>query len=212
MAEEKKSLVEEFKEFIDKGNAMDMAVGVTVGGAFTAIVTALTTDIINPLITLLTGGVAGEDGVAIPLTIAGFNVGSFISAIINFLLIALVVFLLVKAINKMKEAGSSVLKKEEEGEAEPEMDPPTCPFCLVRRAMASLVRAQAIFQPVRTLALSPCVKPALPWLTTNRRSSPSTSVVLWAVRARRIPANCSIPATNPRGNPMRRLSWQLMAL
>ena len=115
MAEEKKSLVEEFKEFIDKGNAMDMAVGVTVGGAFTAIVTALTTDIINPLITLLTGGVAGEDGVAIPLTIAGFNVGSFISAIINFLLIALVVFLLVKAINKMKEAGSSVLKKEEEG-------------------------------------------------------------------------------------------------
>ena len=101
MAEEKKSLVEEFKEFIDKGNAMDMAVGVTVGGAFTAIVTALTTDIINPLITLLTGGVAGEDGVAIPLTIAGFNVGSFISAIINFLLIALVVFLLVKAINTL---------------------------------------------------------------------------------------------------------------
>ena len=112
MAEEKKSLIEEFKEFIDKGNAMDMAVGVTIGGAFTAIVTALTTDIINPLITLLSGGVAGEDGVAIPLTVAGFNIGSFISAIINFLLIALVVFLLVKAINKMKEAGSSVLKKE----------------------------------------------------------------------------------------------------
>ena len=130
MAEEKKSLMEEFEEFIGKGNAMDMAVGVTIGGAFTAIVTALTTDIINPLITLMSGGVAGEDGVAIPLTVAGFNIGSFISAIINFLLIAVIVFALVKAINRMKEAGAKVLKKEEEGEPEPEMDPPTCPFCL----------------------------------------------------------------------------------
>ena len=128
--EEKKGLIEEFKEFIDKGNAMDMAVGVIIGGAFTAIVTALTDDIVNPLITLLTGGVAGEDGVAIPLTIAGFNVGNFISAIINFLIIALVVFMMVKSFNKMKDAGSKLVKKEEEGEAEPEMNPPACPFCL----------------------------------------------------------------------------------
>ena len=128
--EEKKGLVQEFKEFIDKGNAMDMAVGVTVGGAFTAIVTAITDDFVNPLITLLTGGVAGEDGVAIPFTVAGFNIGGLISAIINFLLIALVVFLLVKGINTMKNAGTKVLKKDEEGEAEPEMNPPACPFCL----------------------------------------------------------------------------------
>ncbi len=126
--EEKKSLVEEFKEFIDKGNAMDMAVGVVIGGAFTAIVTSLTTDIINPLITLLSGGAAGEDGVAIPLTIAGFNIGNFISAIINFLIIAVVVFALIKSINKLKSAGQSLIKKEEE-EAEPEMNPPACPFC-----------------------------------------------------------------------------------
>ena len=127
--EEKKSLVEEFKEFIDKGNAMDMAVGVVVGGAFTAIVTSLTTDLINPLITLVTGGTAGADGVAIPFTIAGFNIGGFISAVINFLLIAIVVFALVKAINNMKDAASKIGKKDE-GEAEPEMNPPTCPFCL----------------------------------------------------------------------------------
>ena len=127
--EEKKSLVEEFKEFIDKGNAMDMAVGVVIGGAFTAIVTALTTDIINPLITLLTGGAVGEDGMAIPLTVAGFNIGSFISAIINFLIIAIVVFALVKSINKMKNAASN-LRKKDEGEPEPEMNPPACPFCL----------------------------------------------------------------------------------
>ena len=122
---EKKGLIEEFKEFIDKGNAMDMAVGVIIGGAFTAIVTALTTDIINPLITLLTGGAVGEDGMAIPLTIAGFNIGNFISAIINFLIIAIIVFLMVKSINSMKDA----LSKKEEEEAEEEVVP-TCPFCL----------------------------------------------------------------------------------
>lgn len=127
--EEKKGLIAEFREFIDKGNAMDMAVGVIVGGAFTAIVTALTTDIINPLITLLSGGAAGDDGVAIPLTIAGFNVGSFISAVINFLIVALVVFLMVKALNGAKESAAKLVKKDE-GEAEPEMNPPTCPFCL----------------------------------------------------------------------------------
>ena len=127
--EEKKGLIQEFKEFIDKGNAMDMAVGVVIGGAFTAIVTALTTDIINPLISLMTGGAVGEDGVALPLTVAGFNIGGIISAIINFLLIALVVFLMVKSFNSMKDAGSKIVKKDE-GEAEPEMNPPTCPFCL----------------------------------------------------------------------------------
>ena len=127
--EEKKGLIEEFKEFIDKGNAMDMAVGVIIGGAFTSIVTSLTGDIISPLISLLTGGAVGEDGMAIPLTIAGFNIGGFLSAIINFLIVALVVFLMVKAFNGMKDAGSKLGKKDE-GEAEPEMDPPTCPFCL----------------------------------------------------------------------------------
>ena len=127
--EEKKGLIEEFKEFIDKGNAMDMAVGVIIGGAFGAIVTSLTTDIINPLITLLSGGAAGEDGVAIPLTIMGFNLGNFISAIINFLIIAIVVFLMIKSINKMKNSAEK-LKKKDEGEAEPEMNPPACPFCL----------------------------------------------------------------------------------
>jgi large conductance mechanosensitive channel len=127
--EEKKSLFQEFKEFIDKGNAMDMAVGVVIGGAFTAIVTSLTTDIINPLISLLTGGAVGEDGMAIPLTIAGFNIGGFISAIINFLIIALVVFMLIKSFNSMKNAASNLKKKEEE-EGEPEMEPPTCPFCM----------------------------------------------------------------------------------
>lgn len=125
---EKKGIIAEFREFIDQGNAMDMAVGVIIGGAFTAIVTALTTDIINPLITLLSGGAAGEDGVAIPLTVAGFNIGSFISAIINFLIVAFIVFLMVKALNSAKDATAKLSKKEEEEEAEEPVA--TCPFCL----------------------------------------------------------------------------------
>ena len=128
MAEEKKGLIAEFQEFINKGNAMDMAVGVIIGGAFTAIVTSLTTDIINPLITLLSGGTAGADGIAIPLTIAGFNIGSFLSAVINFLIIAFIVFMMVKALNGAKDAAAKLAGKEEE--AEEEAPAPTCPFCM----------------------------------------------------------------------------------
>ena len=138
--EEKKSLVEEFKEFIDKGNAMDMAVGVVIGGAFTAIVTALTDDIINPLITLLTGGAVGADGAAIPLTIAGFNIGSFISAIINFLIIALVVFLLIKSINTMKEKAAALVKKEEEEAAEEAAEEPSEEVVLLREIRDALAK------------------------------------------------------------------------
>ena len=126
--EEKKGFIGEFKEFISKGNVMDMAVGIIIGGAFTAIVTALTTNIINPLITLITGG--GTD-MAGALVVPGTDIdfGAFISACINFLIIALVVFALVKAVNGAKETAAKLAKKKEEEEAE-ESPAPTCPFCL----------------------------------------------------------------------------------
>lgn len=117
-------MLDEFKEFINRGNVMDMAVGVIVGGAFTAIVTALTSNIINPLITLITGGGIDTAGaLVIPGTSIDF--GAFLSAIINFLIVAFIVFLLVKAMNNMQNLG----KKKEEVE-EDETEPPTCPFCL----------------------------------------------------------------------------------
>ncbi len=116
-------MLDEFKEFINRGNVMDMAVGVIVGGAFTAIVTALTTNIINPLITVITGGGINSTGaLVIPGTSIDF--GAFISAIINFLIVAFVVFLLVKFVNGVQSLG----KKKGEEENAPE--PPTCPFCL----------------------------------------------------------------------------------
>ena len=112
-------MLQEFKDFIAKGNVMDMAVGIIIGAAFTAIVTSLVDDLINPIISLFMGGIDfsgmgirlsdGEDG-------AIFAYGNFIMALINFLIIAWVVFLLVKMVNRVKE---SAVKDED---VAPEVD------------------------------------------------------------------------------------------
>ena len=126
--------ITEFKEFINRGNVMDMAVGLIIGAAFTGIVTALTTNIIDPLIKLITGG-NGTDisGLTIPVpgTENGIDFGAFIGAIINFLIIAFIVFLLVKFINRVQSLGSNVNKKiiKKNGQ-EMEEIAPTCPYCL----------------------------------------------------------------------------------
>ncbi len=114
-------MIKEFKEFINKGNVMDMAVGVIIGGAFGTIVTSLVNDIIMPVISLITGGI-DFSGWFISLNgqkyatlaeaeEAGASVlayGKFISAVIYFIILAFIIFLIVKAMNKMKK------KKEEE--------------------------------------------------------------------------------------------------
>lgn len=123
-----KRFFNEFKEFINRGNVMDLAVAVIIGGAFTGIVTSLTTDIINPLITVIAGGGANSiSGLVIPGT--GIDFGKFISAVINFLIVAFVVFLLVKAINKMQSVGGRMLKLNKDRQQVVDVAP-TCPFCL----------------------------------------------------------------------------------
>ena len=122
------AFLKEFKEFALKGNVMDMAVGIIIGGALTAIVTALTSDIIQPLINFVTGGNAEVGGLVIPGT--GIDFGSFISACINFLIIALVVFLLIKGINKLHNAGGAIAKKVNKRGEEVITKEPMCPFCL----------------------------------------------------------------------------------
>lgn len=133
------SLVSEFKEFINRGNVMDMAVGVIIGGAFTSIVTSLTNDIINPLIKLVTGGGTEVAGLTIPVpgTENGIDFSAFISAVINFLIVALVVFFIVKAFNQAQSIGPGLAKglvgkaTGKDGEVvEVEMVPLACPFCL----------------------------------------------------------------------------------
>ena len=120
-----KKFLAEFKEFINRGNVMDLAVGVIIGGAFTSIVTALTTNIINPLISVIAGGGADTiSGLVVPGTDIDF--GAFISACINFLIVAFVVFVLVKVVNKAQNIGEKLTGKEEEAPAAV----PTCPFCL----------------------------------------------------------------------------------
>lgn len=99
-----KKLLKEFQEFINRGNVMDMAIGVIIGGAFTAIVTSLTDNIINPLIKAICGGNVGEvSGLVVPGTEIDF--GAFISAVINFLIVAAIVFAMVKALNKAQDLG-----------------------------------------------------------------------------------------------------------
>ena len=112
----KPSWISEFKEFIMRGNVLDMAVGVVIGAAFTAIVTALVDDIINPIITLISG--KGTAGIA-EVKVGIFPIGDLISAVINFLIIAFVVFWMVKIIN----GAMNRFKKKEEEVAEEVAEP-----------------------------------------------------------------------------------------
>ncbi len=130
-----KKFMQEFREFINRGNVMDMAVGLIVGSAFTAIVSSLIKDIINPLIAAFTTKAdanAPALSVRILATDQYVNFSPFIGAILNFLITALVVFMLIKAVNKSKEAAeklaAATLKLDEE-EQEQEPAKPTCPYC-----------------------------------------------------------------------------------
>ena len=118
-----KKFFKEFKEFISKGNVMDMAVGIIIGGAFTAIVTSLVEDINSPILGLFGGLNFSEMSVTL-LGDVTLNYGSFLTAIINFLIMALVIFALIKALNS---ASKRMKKTEEELPAEPTTK--VCPFC-----------------------------------------------------------------------------------
>lgn len=118
-----KKFIEEFKAFIARGNVMDMAVGIIIGGAFTSIVTSLVEDIINPLLGLF-GGMNFDRLHVKLLGEVTLNYGKFITAVVNFLIMAFIVFLLMKAVNGM---GDKLTKKEEEKKAEPVTK--KCPFC-----------------------------------------------------------------------------------
>ena len=129
-----KGFFKEFKEFVLRGNVMDLAVGVIIGAAFGDIVTSLTTNFINPLINSIGGaevagsiklpwvnyeGLSGEAAKALSL-----NYGDFLTAVINFLIMAFVLFVMLKAVNKVLTLG----KKEKETEEAPTTK--KCPYCM----------------------------------------------------------------------------------
>lgn len=155
-----KKFFSEFKEFIAKGNAMTMAIGIIIGSAFTAIVTALTTNVLNPFLNMFIGGISfdsmkvqatwmpwfkpeylldeagkqilDEAGKPIITNAPTFDFGAIISAIITFLITALCLFLIVRALNRMGNANAKVKNKFKKGE-QPAPEKPTtkvCPYCL----------------------------------------------------------------------------------
>ena len=95
-----KSFIKEFKAFISNGNVMSMAIGIIIGGAFTAIVNSLVADIITPLIGMILGGI-NFSGISITVGSAQLMVGNFIQAVIMFVLTALVIFVMMKGLNKV---------------------------------------------------------------------------------------------------------------
>ncbi len=135
-----KKFFEEFKTFITKGNVMDMAIGVIVGGAFGAITSSLVSNVITPLLAYIFGA-PNTDALNITLRAAEVDasgevvkealvlgLGTFVGAIVNFLVIALVLFSVIKAINKARALAEAKKKAEEEAaaaEAEPEEPKPT---------------------------------------------------------------------------------------
>lgn len=108
-------MFKEFKEFISKGNVLDLAVGVIVGGAFGKIVTSLVDDIIMPIIGLIIGGI-DFSGLSLKIGDATVKYGMFIQNVVNFLIIAFSILLVVKAVNKMRR----IKPEKEEAPAEPQ--------------------------------------------------------------------------------------------
>lgn len=132
-----KKILDEFKEFIMRGNVLDLAVGVIIGGAFQKIISSLVNDIIMPIVTLCTGGVDFTDwfialngqhynslAEANAAKAATLNYGSFITQVIDFLIMAFVIFMMVKGMNTLARR---VKKAEEKPEEKENMQ--TCPYC-----------------------------------------------------------------------------------
>ena len=117
-------MLKEFKEFINRGSVMDLAVGIIIGSAFTAIVTSLVNDVVMPVVSMIIGGF---DFSSLKLTIPAYaegvepatiNYGNFLQAIVNFLIIGFVIFLMVRTLNKMRERAERLTKKAEEKKEE----------------------------------------------------------------------------------------------
>lgn len=117
----------EFKKFITRGNVMDMAVGVLIGGAFSSIVTSLTQDIISPILGLF-GGVNFDQLSVNILGEVTLNYGKSVTAVVNFLLMAFIIFMMLKGLSVLQEKAAKLARiKEEEKTQEPTVK--TCPYC-----------------------------------------------------------------------------------
>ena len=120
-------VLKEFKEFINRGSVMDLAVGMIIGAAFTAIVNSLVNDVVMPIVSMIIGGF---DFTGLKLTLPAYiegiepatiNYGNFLQALVNFLIIGFVIFLMVRTLNKMRERAERLAKKAEDKKEEAEI-------------------------------------------------------------------------------------------
>lgn len=110
-------MFKEFKEFAFKGDVVDLAIGIVIGAAFGAIIKSFVDNIINPIVGLVGGGKAALDGLMIQVTPSvALTYGAFLSAVLNFLIVALVLFVIVKAVNRFRAAAEATERE--------------CPHCL----------------------------------------------------------------------------------
>ena len=119
-----KKFISEFKEFISRGSVMDLAVGMIIGSAFTGIVNSLVTDVIMPLISVITGGISFDNwklvlgsGEAAPV----LNLGTFLAQVLNFIIISFVIFTVVKALNKLHDLSHKPVEEVKTTKV--------CPYC-----------------------------------------------------------------------------------
>lgn len=123
-----KFMLKEFKEFAMKGNVMDMAIGVIIGGAFQKIVSSLVDDMIMPFITSMTGKVTFDD-LAVTIGNSSIKYGSFITSIVDFLIIAFSIFIAIRTFTKLSERTKKLAKKEIKEQKEEEPTTKLCPHC-----------------------------------------------------------------------------------
>ena len=124
-----KKFISEFKEFISRGNVMDLAVGMIIGSAFTGIVNSLVNDIVMPFISMLTGGISFDQwnfALASGENAPSLNLGTFLAQVLNFIIIAFVIFMVVKGLNKLRTIGA---KQAAEADAAATPTTKVCPFC-----------------------------------------------------------------------------------
>lgn len=121
-----KKFFDEFRKFINRGSVVDMAVGIMIGAAFKAIVDSLVNDIISPIIGLL----VKQDFSNLSLNVFGVSLryGAFIMAVLNFFIIALVLFLIIRLMNSFHDL-TKLVKKSDDTAEEPEPTTKTCPYC-----------------------------------------------------------------------------------
>ena len=134
------NMIQEFKKFISRGNVMDLAVGVIVGGAFSKIVSSLVNDIIMPVIGIVIGGI---DFTSLTITFrdATINIGTFLQNILDFLIIAICIFLMIKFINKLSNLMSRE-KEEEKKEEEKKEEPKVSEEILLLREISASLKKQ----------------------------------------------------------------------